>query len=45
MDLSKVNPILGYEMYSQRDKALMNARGAKNQDDLSRQVESLTKSH
>lgn len=44
MDLSKVNPILGYEMYSQRDKALMNARYAGSQNELSRQVESLTKS-
>lgn len=44
MDLSKVNPILGYEMYNQRDKALMNARMAGSKEDLSRQVESLTKS-
>jgi hypothetical protein len=28
MDLCKVNPILGYEMYTQRDRALMAQRSA-----------------
>lgn len=45
MDLSKVNPILGYEMYSQKDKANMNKRGSSFANGLSEQVESLTKNH
>jgi len=28
MDLSKVNPILGYEMYTNRDRSLMAQRSA-----------------
>ena len=28
MDLTKVNPILGYEMYTTRDRALMAQRSA-----------------
>lgn len=28
MDLSKVNPILGYEMYTNRDRYLMAQRNA-----------------
>lgn len=28
MDLTKVNPILGYEMYTNRDRALMAQRSA-----------------
>lgn len=43
MDLTKVNPILGYEMYSSRDKAAMNQRGGENINHLTEQVQSLIK--
>lgn len=43
MDLTKVNPILGYEMYSKADRALMNKRSNYHHNPLSEQVQSLIK--
>lgn len=43
MDISKVNPILGYEMYSKADKALINKRTAFHSNHLTEQLQSLTK--
>jgi hypothetical protein len=43
MDLNKVNPILGYELYSKADRALMNKRTGFHPNPLTQQLESLTK--
>jgi hypothetical protein len=43
MDLTKVNPILGYEMYSKADRTLMNKRSDYHDHPLSEQVQSITK--
>ena len=43
MDFTKVNPILGYEMYSQKDKANMNKRGERIGNYLSEQLNPLIK--
>lgn len=43
MDLTKVNPILGYEMYSSRDRAAINKRSGEHINHLTEQVQSLIK--
>jgi hypothetical protein len=43
MDISKVNPILGYEMYSKADKALINKRTGFYPNPLTEQLQSLKK--
>jgi hypothetical protein len=43
MDLTKVNPILGYEMYSSRDRAAINRRTGDHVNRLTEQVQSLIK--
>ena len=43
MDFTKVNPVLGYEMYSKADRALMNKRTGFYPNHLTEQLQSLTK--